>query len=192
MTQRLSTKYIATEDRLRVTCERGGGADGQPPQAFWLTQRVMLRLLPTLLAWLEKQTAGAQEATADAAAATDARAVALHSFAQHSARMATARERQEPVQPIDAQDVWLVRVVNVTLSATEASLTFRSLAEGEEAAAGLDGSRQVTLTLAARPLRQWLNIVHDAFVRAEWPLAVWPAWMRDEPTAGAPAQALRH
>jgi len=35
------------------------------------------------------------------------------------------------------------------------------------------------VTLAARPLRQWLDIVHDAYRKAGWPLAVWPGWLRD-------------
>jgi len=42
------------------------------------------------------------------------------------------------------------------------------------------------LTLTAASLRQWMNIVYDGFVRADWSLAVWPEWVSE---AAVPVQA---
>lgn len=36
------------------------------------------------------------------------------------------------------------------------------------------------------PLRQWLGILHDMYVKAEWPLAVWPDWVRESALSRRP------
>jgi len=47
--------------------------------------------------------------------------------------------------------------------------------------------QQAVLTLRPQPLRQWLNILHDAYRKADWPATVWPDWVRDAaPTTSHP------
>ncbi len=45
--------------------------------------------------------------------------------------------------------------------------------------------QRAMLSLTAAALRQWLNIVYDAYVRAEWSLAAWPDWISE---AAVPVQ----
>lgn len=47
--QRMTTDYIVQEDRIRVTGECAGGG----VLVLWLTQRLLVRLVPPLCRWLE-------------------------------------------------------------------------------------------------------------------------------------------
>lgn len=48
--KRVTTKYIAREDRVRLTAE----ASGSHAVTLWLTQRLLSRVAPRLCDWLEK------------------------------------------------------------------------------------------------------------------------------------------
>jgi len=163
--RRITTEYIEIEDRLRIS---GEIADAEAV-VIWLTQRLLLRLLPLLLQWLDQQT---QHTVNNA---NTPRVDVLQSFAQQTAR--AQLEHQPPVRPSGSSATWLAHSVDIAQSAQEMALTFKSVD---------DLLQPATLALAAQPLRQWLNIVYDAFVIAGWPLEVWPDWIRDGAT---PAQA---
>lgn len=156
--QRITTEYIDTEDRLRLS---GEDAAGQA-QHMWVTQRLLRRLLPHLLAWVEQQVHGAVGGHADA----------LHSFAQQAAR--ADLEPQAPVVAGQAGTSWLVVAVDMAFAQEGVVLTFRGAAAHEQAA----------ILFAPDALRQWLGIVHDQYRLAEWPADVWPSWMDDEVEAG--------
>ena len=159
---RLTTDFIEDEDRIRIAAET---TDGQTV-VLWFTQRLLLRLVPQLVKWLEPDAPGAD------AAHQRAQHLAQHGFAQDAAR---ARLGAEP--PVAAKAARLqtrVDAVDVSLSSTRLQLVFR----------GPDLPQGARLTMEPQPLRQWLAILHDRWVRAQWPLQVWPAWM-----AGAQAPA---
>lgn len=162
--QRITTEYLQHEDRIRLA----GEVEQAAPVAIWFTQRLLGRLLPRLMQWLEHSGPEIP------------RSELLHSFAQQAAR--SELTPQSAVQ-VSAQDPsWLVVVVDLTLSEELAQLVFK----------GEQPDQQVSLTLAAVPLRQWLNIVHDAYVRAEWPLDLWPLWVRESAEPQRTRPALLH
>lgn len=148
--QRITTEYIDLEDRIRLA----GEVENAAPVVVWLTQRLLLRLLPALLQGLERQ--GADTPLAEV----------LHGFAQQAARAELAP--QTPVRAGVGSTAWLALSVDIARTEPAVSLTFRG-ADGQEA----------SLTLAAKPLRQWLSILHDAYIKAEWTLEVWPEWLRE-------------
>lgn len=148
---RITTQYIDVEDRVRLAGEAAPGAEAQ---VIWLTQRVFQRLLPVLLKWLEGQ------------GADTVRAEVLHSFAQQAARADLAP--QAPVRADAGSAAWLAVSVDIAKSERSVSLTFRG-----------GDAQHASLTLETKPLRQWLGIVHDAYLKAEWPLDVWPVWIRE-------------
>lgn len=157
---RITTEYVTTEDRLRISGERSGA----PQLTIWLTQRLLLRLLPPLFKWLETTGAGGRP-----------RSETLQSFAQQ-----TARAQQTPQPPVAysaAAESWLVETLDLNTAAAAVRLIFKS-----------GDGQQVILTLTDQALRQWLNILHSLWVKAEWPLAVWPEWV--QPCAGAPQQPV--
>ncbi len=165
--RRITTEYVEREDRLRLTGEFSSG----DTVVLWLTQRLVNRLVPHLIAWLDRQLAPASARPSVQAAHQDI----VQGFAQQAARAQLGPE--PPVRASSTQAGWRVDAVDVTPSKEAVVLRFR----GEAEACG-------TLTLTAQALRQWLGIVYEQYLRGEWPTAVWPAWMRDS----APAPATGH
>lgn len=160
--QRITTVWVETEDRLRLT---GEGVDGSTA-CLWLTRRLADRLLPLLLDWL------------DGNAQDDARASLMQEFAQEAARGALV---PQAAVPPDAGDAVLLQAVTVTRGEHALGLTFR-------ASEAPDDARSWDVTLEQQPLRQWLAIVHDQYRKADWPMDLWPAWITVTPAQ--PAAAL--
>lgn len=163
---RFTTEYIETEDRLRLAGEFEEGAS----VVVWLTHRLVQRLLPILLQWLEQQYGDTP------------RAEVLQSWAQQAARADLLP--QPPVAVAEAGRELLGVAVDITPTPDTLNLTFRGA--GEESGEG------VTLSLTAVLLRQWLNILQDGYRLAEWPLAGWPEWLRESGAAGLDAGAAVH
>lgn len=161
--QRLTTEYIDREDRIRLAGEVEDGA----PVVVWLTRRLLERLLPVLLGWLEERSA------------TLPRAEALLGFAQQAA--AAELTPQAPVRADAGSAQWLALAVDVVQSEKAVGLTFRGADE-----------RSATLTLTGKPLRQWLGIVHDAYLKAGWGLEAWPEWLRESRLPAGAAHAVLH
>jgi len=159
--RRLTTQYIEAEDRLRIT----GEVDADTTLVLWLTQRLALRMVPPLLGWLQPdaRTLPAQQVLAE------------QGFAQEAARASLAP--QPPVAAAGATQESRVDAVDFQFSPTSVRLVLRgpNLSEGAH------------LVMEPLPLRQWLGIVHQQFVAAQWPMKVWPAWMAGD---AAVAQAV--
>ena len=169
--ERVTTRYSVAQDRICLAGELPGGS----PVVLWLTQRLLRRLLPPLLAWLQEQ-GGAAHAVMGQALYADA----LQGFAQQAAR--AQLQPQAPVQVPEGSLSCLVERVDMGRSPEAVHLVFRD-AQGAVAA----------MVLQARPLRQWLGIVFDAWQQAEWPLEVWPDWLRESvPAKTVSAGGLMH
>ncbi len=162
--QRATTEYIDSEDRLRLS----GTVDGQQTVVLWLTHRLLQRLLPPLLTWLDKRQPDAVP-----------RADVLHSFAQQQAQ--SKLPRQAPVQAKAESQTWLVTSIDITSSDQAVRLIFKG--RQQEAA---------QLTLTPIQLRQWLGILHAGYRAAQWPLDAWPVWMAEGTAIRPPPAALLH
>lgn len=156
--QRVTTAYLENEDRLRLTGEL---ADGDTV-VCWLTQRLLNRLVPHLTSWLARQA----ESFASTVSPTiqSAHHDIVQGFAQQSARAQLKPE--PPVRAASTAAGWRVDSVDVAQGEAGVALTFKS-----------EAGEQAVLTMAAQPLRQWLSIVYEQVVAAEWPTTAWPAWM---------------
>lgn len=169
--ERVTTRYSVAQDRIRLAGELPGGG----PVVLWLTQRLLHRLLPPLLAWLQEQ-GGAANAGAVQALYADA----LQDFAQQAAR--AQLQPQAPVQAPEGAPACLVEGVDMGRSPEAVHLVFRD-EQGAVAA----------MVLQAQPLRQWLSILFDAWQQAEWALEVWPEWLRESvPAKAVSAGGLVH
>ena len=167
--QRLTTEYIVIEDRIRISGEtRDSG-----PVVMWLTNRLAMRVVPQLLRWLEDQAAPTAGSSSDSPGLKRE----LQSFAQ-----AAAVAGLKPHKPVIAEagtSSWIVQAIDITVTRGRLSLTFR----GE-----LDQS--ASLPFDAKGLRQWLSIVHRAWLKAQWPSLVWPDWIKREESP--PQDVVRH
>ena len=162
--QRITTEYIDTEDRIRLT----GEVNESDPVILWLTQRLLTRLLPHLFLWLEQQNGNTMPAEI------------VQSFAQRAAR--SELTEQPPVQRSAESTEWLVHAVDITPDNASLRMRFRSIGEDE-----------ATLTLPVVQLRQWLGILHLLWGKGEWPRGVWPEWINvDDSKGGKSSQILIH
>jgi hypothetical protein len=146
--QRITTEYVAAEDRIRLSAEVQGG----PPVVLWLTQRLLVRLLPGLLNWLDGR--GAKDATFTQL---------MQGFAQQAAQ--SELTPQTPVRATASGPVWLVHSVDVGSTEQIMTLTFKG-----------ESGQAATLNLEAKPMRQWLFILKSLCQNAEWVLTLWPEW----------------
>ncbi len=149
--QKITTLYNEAEDRVQLAgeIEQGGAV------IVSLTQRLLQRLIPATLKWL----AGKEDAIT--------RGEVLQGFAQQAAR--AGLEPQAPVAAGADSTTWLALEIDVTDYEHSLGLTFR----------GAGDNANATLILPVVALRQWLNIMHDTYVKAGWSLDQWPEWLRE-------------
>ncbi len=159
--QRVTTQYIELEDRMRLT---GEVADDEV-MMLWLNHRLLKKLVPHLINWLQKQTAAAVASTVGTL-----QTEMVQNFAQQAARAEHTPQAPVPVQA--ANGSWLVDSVDVTAGdpalVPDVLLTFKGR------------QQSACLLLQAAQLRVWLNILHDQWRVADWPMTIWPDWIAVE------------
>lgn len=161
--QRVTTEYIAVEDRVRIS---GAMSDDQAV-VLWLTQRMLNRIVPRLTQWLEqKGVAGATAGIVDNEM--------LQGFAQEAAR--AIAPALPAVQADSTSATSLVDSVDIATADAGVALIFKT-----------GDAKSARLTLVTHALRQWLGIMHDQYVKAQWPTTVWPAWIQEASQAAAKA-----
>lgn len=162
---RVSIQYVEAEDRMRLT----GEISTDQTIVLWLTQRLFNRLIPNLINGLEQQ------------AGSTPLAEVKQSFAQQKAR--AELELQPPVRAGTGTQGVLVHSADLKSSRSGMGLQFKTI----------DGNVVASLHLQPKPLRQWLNIVYDQYLRAGWPTTVWPAWVAEaKPSQTSSRSAVLH
>lgn len=174
---RLTTEYVETEDRIRITGELSHSADDAGPAptvVLWLTQRLLNRLLPHLLDWLQQHDHPHRWSEA------------TQGFAQQAAVAALQTQAAEPVRSSTHSLSCLVQ--SLQLSSTPEQLQLQFVTPNAQP------EPRIHLSLAAQPLRQWLHILYDLYVRADWPMALWPQWLVEarQPNTGMSSNRWLH
>lgn len=164
---RVTTQYVANEDRLRLA---GQLANGQTC-VLWITQRLANRVLGHLLQWLEQRplAVSSDDAPASAASANPQRQTELQRFAQQSA--AAGIPKQQAVTIDEAQCSYLVENIDLTRGEQAVRLVLKPAADSEQPLC--------SLALNADALRQWVTIVYRQYRIAGWNLHGWPDWMKE-------------
>ena len=145
--QRITTEYVDTEDRIRLS----GEVEENTSIVLWLTQRLLARLITHLLRLIEKQSLDlGNTGSANPAPASSL----MQGFAQQVAQAELIPEL--PVQAAANAKSWLVLEVDFSLS-PEGTLVLIFKREAGKAAAqegeGEDAGK-TTLTIEAKQLRQ--------------------------------------
>lgn len=165
--QRITTEFIASEDRICLTGEVSEER-ARASVVLWLTQRLLNRLAPCFCAWL----AGGDNDSPTAELEQE--------FAQQKAQ--AELEPQAPVRIVTQTQGDLVYSVDVQTAPGVMVLTFK----------GHNKQPLATLQLTPLQLRQWLHILHNQFRRAEWPTTAWPSWMEAEVLDSGQCQVMVH
>jgi hypothetical protein len=171
--QRITTEYVDTEDRIRLSGEAGKNTS----IVLWLTQRLLSNIISHLLELIEKQSPNLANTGSSNPTPTSS---LMQEFAQQLAQAELAPEL--PVKATADTQSWLVLEVDITLS-TEGTLMLVFKHETDKAALQ-EGAGKATLTLEAKPLRQWLGIIYSQWQKAGWSLALWPTWMEEQSSLG--------
>ena len=153
---RLTSSYINTEDRFQFL----GVTDDNTTVTLWMTQRLLLRIIPPLLEWVEQQTPGQLNAAPTGQSDNDMLLV----FAQQAAR---ANYKTMPAVSHDPQGrSALISSVDVGRFSAGIRLVFKA---EDQAVAGI--------VLDAEQLRHWLDIMRRQWKKARWPDNIWPPWL---------------
>ena len=161
--ERFSTIYVSEEDRLRLTSEIVDGT----LETIWLTQRLLLRTLPPLLNWLEKQIPSSLSINE------------VQGFQQEAAIAAIKPQKQ--VQVGGDSPSWIPTEVNIVSSKRLVKITLKGC-----------NQNKVQLNLTAKQLRQWLSIIYDCWRKAGWPPQVWPEWINSSVSFEQSQVAILH
>ncbi len=163
---RLTTKYIDTEDRIKLSGDR---ADGQE-LIIWLTQRLANRLVDHLTQWLEKQDVPvcsyAVPPKREAGPDSDNRGKE-----KDSATPITSNQQQLGAADTVLQkpEIWLINSIDITRSSQGVRLIFKGKKPGQQIA---------SFSMSAQSLSQWLDILYEQYGKAQWPVESWPRWMQ--------------
>jgi hypothetical protein len=186
--QRITSIYSDVEDRFRIT----GEVSAESTRCLWLTQRLLLRLVPHILEWLNEIARA--EGKGDLG-----QAELMQDFAQQAAKARLEPQAAVPVPTMpdpnaaiettpgaatagQQEAIWLVKEVDLSKSTNGIlTLTFK-----HESANG------VQLAMAPIELRQWLIILHSQWLQAGWPAAIWPEWVDTSPKASDQAVKELH
>jgi hypothetical protein len=160
---RITTEYVDTEDRFRIT----GQVEGDEVVEVWLTQRLFTRVLPHYFKWLEEQSTSTLPKEIE------------QSFAQHAAK--ADLPQQSPVQHQPNCQKLLVQAIDISSSKEALGMRFKS--SDDDAA---------NLSLPATQLRQWLTIVRTLWQTADWPMGIWPEWMTPSESQTVPHNKAVH
>jgi len=157
--QRITTEYIESEDRIRLTAI----TDAEETLILWTTQRLLIRLVAHFLGWLEKEAPEVARSSAIGTGATSA----LQGMAQQSA-VANLQEQSAVTANSDSAAL-LVKEIDIKMSEETVLLVFKC-----------DDGRKAELSFTVQQLRQWLGMIHQLWRKAEWPVSIWPDWMDDK------------
>ncbi|MDT8428103.1 MAG: hypothetical protein RQ757_04980 [Pseudomonadales bacterium] len=157
--QRITTRFDQFEDRIVIHAETTGPEN----VSLWMTQRLLLRLIPHLLDRLD-HLISPQHKSGTANKRTD---TLMQTFAQQSA--CQTLDWQAPVQESAPDRHYLVSSVDITATEQQTRLIFKSLCPDT-----------LKLVMLAAELRQWLMICHSLWGKAQWPMHIWPVWITEQ------------
>lgn len=166
---RLTIRYVPTEDRIRMTC----ALKEAETLDFWFTQRILNGLINGLTGWLESNPAE----TTPVPSQTPASAQTGQQLAREQVSAQMTMRPAKPVRPSSSsRDVLVTRLaVKTRQDALILELTINDREKG-------------LASFSRTTLNQWLGILYRQYLEAQWPVDVWPAWFKDAQTR--PAQLI--
>ena len=153
---RVTFEFVEAEDRCKIT---GASEDGET-LIFWLTQRLLIRLINHCLVFLDSNS---ERLTKNTHIDDDSKSN-LQGFAQQSAEKELPIE--DPVVANHNSRSYLIEEIDLQFGDNGLLLVFKE-----------DMTKHASLALNIDQLRQWLAIIHNVWQIAEWPMSIWPNWI---------------
>jgi hypothetical protein len=157
----VTTIYDEREDRFKLTTK----AQDHSLLNLWLNQRILLRLIPHIINWLDKTEANTANLDPQSQALLKefAKAEAVDKLASKSEQSST---KPHKVSIESKQCSWLVYEVDLNFSDQYLELSFKS-----------ETNKFAKLPLTKSTARQWIIILHSQWVKSEWDPKVWLGWL---------------
>lgn len=173
--KRFTTTYDSFEDRIKIATEDAQGA----PHVLWFTQRLLHQLVPTLVHCVGKLSI-AEQPVQDMGAQFERSPQQKNAIQQFEQQSAQAVLKPEPrVQAPDHTPNAVIDEVSIALHPGGVALELKCTPNG----------LQFELTFNAMNLRQWLGILHKAYIQSHWPQHIWPDWIgQGDAQLNAPAE----
>jgi hypothetical protein len=154
--RKVTMVYVPVEDRIQMRAESG---DDQVT-IMWLSFRLCREIVRRLTRQLDMSQAK--------------RTPIVQSQLVQQSMHSNAKANIKPTPPVRCADVqgFLLTKMIIQVSDTRVVLKI-PLPDGDEG----------ILSLTLEEARQWLEILYQQYKKGEWPLEVWPAWMRSEQAA---------
>lgn len=184
--QRITSEYVATEDRFRLS----GITDKGGKVSYWVTQRLLLRLLNFLLDWLEthREELERQAATdmlgpvvtkaAKRSAQTGAKVSGGEAGSGEESEKEAESAAGEATEEDRAATAELLFEADIRIAADRITVVFKPRK-----------SEHSQLSLQLDEAWQWVAILHTLWKRAEWNLSAWPDWV-EEVKAPHPSKSI--
>ncbi len=182
--QRITSEYLASEDRFRLS----GATEEGTQVSYWVTQRLLLRLLSYLLDWLENHRGelaslpGADmplrpttKPTQKPAAGEVAGPAAQEASSPGAEGAADAPGGADAARAARAE---LLHEADIRIAARHITLVFKPR-----------NSEHAQLSLQLDEAWRWVAILHTLWQRAEWNLSIWPDWIEQAKSPGQSASA---
>jgi len=163
---KLTTRYVAEEDRFLVSAESDKGNIN-----LWLTQRLILSLIPHLLNWLDANTSqhlDQAERTATAEGSSPPEATKPQEGVPPQVASQLVSQTRRMVSRVDAGKAnrsVLVQTLHLQPRGEMLKLVFQLTDE------------EAILLLQPEHLRIWLGAFYNGWQNARWP-DIWPEWMK--------------
>ncbi len=174
--QRITSEYVAAEDRFLLS----GVTDQGDEVAYWMTQRLLLRLLNFLLDWLATHREELErKAAAEMLGPMAARPAKSsgHAGAKVSSGSEQAGRRDDETSAAGkggtpeadkAATAELLFEADIRIAAARITIVFKPRR-----------SEHSQLSLLLEEAWQWVAIIHTLWRRAEWNLSFWPDWVEE-------------
>lgn len=168
----ITMSYSKVEDRIHIAL----ALEGDQYLRMWMTQRLARQLVVTLARHLEKTERPRQQSNSQDSGPAPAPTPVerAESLAREQAHAIARLKPTQPTIPPPDMPVWLIKDVRLTLWRARVGVQFSS-----------DLDVQPAAMLNRTMVRQWLSMLHRQFVNGDWPLDVWPQWLRDSPSWAA-------
>lgn len=163
--KRFTTQYKSAEDRILLTGEDRNGET----VSLWLTQRLLLKAVPVLVDWLQKNNPVDLTTTDNSAQAKEMAQVFSRKPVQAKSINAATGDSPETA-PVEVQESPML-VHSIDLNLKQKVLRLRFCQDNRELG---------NLALNSSQLRQWLAVIHVLWKNAGWPSHVWPQWLKDD------------
>ena len=156
--KKVTAEFIETEDRIRLSAL----SDDDKTVAFWLTQRLLSRLITHLAKWLEKNPPDLQKA----------------SSGQNNPDPGFIEpEKKSDRAPFPEQTSVKIKKSDESVLITEVDVKF-----GENGLVLILKSEKKScakISFTGTEARQWINILLNLWQKGGWPSSLLPQWIKN-------------